>query len=289
MRVGIIGPNGCGKTTLLRVLMGMEEPRRGKIIIGEATSFLYIDQAHEKLNADQTVLQFISDGAKTIEVNRRKIFVPAYLERFLFDKAAADTPIGKLSGGEKNRLYIIKQLLQGGNCLVLDEPTNNLDLYSLRVLEETIEAFHGCALIVSHDRYFVNRICTHMLVFEDHGRIATIVGNYDDYLLYKDRCAAETSQRKAASRKETADRDANAKPRRLTWKEKREYEAIEDAIVQAEARVAALENLIQQPGFYERGHEHIQQTLAELNQARDAVNRAYARWQTLDAISRGDE
>ncbi len=289
MRVGIIGPNGCGKTTLLRVLMGMEEPRRGKIIIGEATSFLYIDQAHEKLNADQTVLQFISDGAKTIEVNRRKIFVPAYLERFLFDKAAADTPIGKLSGGEKNRLYIIKQLLQGGNFLVLDEPTNDLDLYSLRVLEETIEAFHGCALIVSHDRYFVNRICTHMLVFEDNGRIATIVGNYDDYLLYKDRCAAETSQRKAASRKEAGDRDVNAKPRRLTWKEKREYEAMEDAILQAEARVAVLETLLQEPGFYERGHEHVGKTLAELEQARDAVNRAYARWQALDAISRGDE
>ncbi len=289
MRIGIIGPNGCGKTTLLRVLMGLEEPRRGKIIIGEATTFLYIDQAHEKLNPDQSVLQFISDGAKTIEINRRKIFVPAYLERFLFDKATADTPIGKLSGGEKNRLYIIKQLLQGGNFLVLDEPTNDLDLYSLRVLEETIEAFHGCALIVSHDRYFLNRICTHMLVFEDDGHIKTIVGNYDDYLLYKGRCAAETPQQQAASRMETNNRDVVEKPRRLTWKEKREYETIEDAILQAEARVAELETLIQEPGFYERGHENVRQTLAELDRARDAVNHAYARWQALEAIARGDE
>lgn len=286
MRVGIIGPNGCGKTTLLRVLMGIEEARRGKIIIGESTAFLYIDQAHDKLNPLQTVLQFVSDGAKTLEVNKRKIFVPAYLERFLFDKAAADTPIGKLSGGEKNRLYLIRQMLLGGNFLVLDEPTNDLDLYSLRVLEETIDAFSGCAIIVSHDRYFLNRICTHMLVFEGNGHIATIAGNYDDYLLYKERRDAETPKARPAPGNQAAQDAGTPKPRRLTWKEKQEYEAMEPVILQAEQRVAALEEVIHEPGFYEQEHAHVRKTLAELEAARKAVNQAYARWEALDTIAR---
>lgn len=284
MRVGLIGPNGSGKTTLLRVLMGLEEPQRGKVIRGESVEFLYVDQAHEDIAPHRTVLQFVSDGAKYLEVNERRIYVPAYLERFLFDKDTVDAPIGNLSGGEKNRLYILKKLLRGGNFLVLDEPTNDLDLYTLRVLEEMIEAFEGCALMVSHDRYFLNRVCTHMLMFEEGCRIVQIAGNYDDYLLYRERSAAdkpsETPKKPARSRQP----ESAPKTRRLTWKEKRELAGMEKMILTAEAEMIRLEEEIQQPDFYAQDHRAVQEALTALEKAKAEVASLYARWEELAGI-----
>ncbi len=286
MRVGIIGPNGCGKTTLLKVLMGLEEPRKGRLILGDTTQFLYVDQAHEEVTPGKTVLEFVSDGAVYWECAKRRIYVPAYLEQFLFDKDSVVMPIGNLSGGERNRMHLAKQLLRGGNFLVLDEPTNDLDLYTLRVLEETIALFEGCALIVSHDRYFLNRVCTNMLVFESDGRLTQIAGNYDDYLLYKEHKEQEARAEARAEKPAAPAKAVSEEPakRRLTWKEKNELENMEEAILHAEAEVARLEETLHEPGFYEQDHEKVRGVLEALEQAKAGVANLFRRWEELESL-----
>lgn len=288
MRVGILGPNGSGKTTLLRVLMSEFEPDKGKIVTGDTTEFLYVDQAHEAIIPEQTVLDFVSDGARHWEIAKRRIYIPAYLEKFLFDKSVVDAPMAKLSGGERNRLHLARQLLHGGNFLVLDEPTNDLDLYTLRILEETVEAFEGCALIVSHDRYFLNRVCTHMWIFEGDGVVSQIVGNYDDYLLYRQRRKQESTERSREERAvavEKANAAAPSKGRRLNWKEKTELDSMEAKILEAEKVVEAIQTRMQSPGFYEQGHAVVQDEVRALEAAQAHVQALYARWSELESLA----
>lgn len=284
MRMGIIGPNGCGKTTLLRILMGLEAPKKGRVILGDTTQFLYVDQAHEEIVPEQSILDFVSDGAVYWEIAKRRIYIPAYLERFLFDRDSVSMPIGNLSGGERNRLHLAKKLLRGGNFLVLDEPTNDLDLYALRVLEETIEAFDGCALIVSHDRYFLNRVCTHMLVFGPNGALDLISGNYDDYVLFRERKEQEQRESRTQAPAAPAKSPVPDKPRRLTWKEKDELDRIEEAILEAETEVAELEAALLSPGFYEQAHTEVRATLAALDAVRARAAALYQRWEELEGI-----
>jgi ATP-binding cassette subfamily F protein uup len=286
MRVGIIGPNGAGKTSLLRVLMGQEAPRKGKIIIGDNTDFLYVDQAHEDVLPHQSVLDFVSGGAKNVEVGKRRVYVPAYLEKFLFDKNSVLMPMGNLSGGEKNRLDLLRKLIRGGNVLVLDEPTNDLDLFTLRVLEEMIEDFDGPAIIVSHDRYFINRVCTHMLVFDDDAQVTQITGNYDDYVLYRRRKpagAAPVAPAAPAVTPQTNSTPPAPKPGKLTYHEKKELDAMEQTIAKAEAEIARLEALINDPAFYGGNRDTVQDTLQLLDTTRASMEALFARWEALDA------
>jgi len=281
MRVGIIGPNGAGKTTLLKVLMGEGRPRKGKVIIGENTRFLYVDQNHEDVDRTRSIIDHVADGARHMDVGKRRLHIPSYLGNFLFDSNAMEMPIGQLSGGEFNRLDMVKKLLRGGNFLMLDEPTNDLDLYTLRVLEETIENFDGCAMIVSHDRYFLNRVCTHILVFEPEGKLVLLPGNYDDYLLY---CSHRAEEQKAEARKVAPPAPVESKKAgaKLTYNEKRELDAMEMTIAEAEDRVRELELVVQDPTLYEKGREIVEQALAELQAAQTRVEELFARWEDLE-------
>jgi energy-dependent translational throttle protein EttA len=180
--VGVIGPNGAGKTTLFRMIVGQEQPDAGKLVVGETVQLSYVDQSRESLAAEKTVWEEVSEGGKEqIFVGKREVSSRAYLSQFGFRGADQQKKVRDLSGGERNRLHLAKLLKSGGNVLLLDEPTNDLDVDTLRGLEEALLAFPGCAVVISHDRWFLDRIATHILAFEGDSRVVWFEGNYQDY------------------------------------------------------------------------------------------------------------
>ena len=179
--VGVIGPNGAGKTTLFRLIMGMEQPDGGTFEVGETVKLSYVDQQHKDIDPQKTVYQVVSGGNETIRMGGRDVNVRAYLSRFNFSGADQEKKCGVLSGGERNRLHLAMALKQEGNVLLLDEPTNDIDVNTLRALEEGLENFAGCAVVISHDRWFLDRICTHILAYEGDGSVFYFEGSYTDY------------------------------------------------------------------------------------------------------------
>ena len=179
--VGIIGPNGTGKTTLFKMLAGVEKPDAGTVRFGESTLISYVDQSRDALGADNNVWQEISEGKDTIDIGKRAIPSRAYVSGFGFKGSDQQKRVGDLSGGERNRVHLAKLLKKGGNVLLLDEPTNDLDVDTLRALEDALTDFAGCVLVISHDRWFLDRIATHMLAFEGDSRVVFFEGNYQDY------------------------------------------------------------------------------------------------------------
>ena len=179
--VGIIGPNGAGKTTLFRLIMGLEKPDRGEFEVGETVKVAYVDQQHKDIDPAKTVYQVISGGQEFIRLGGRDINARAYLSRFNFSGADQEKLCGVLSGGERNRLHLALALKEGGNVLLLDEPTNDIDVNTLRALEEALEDFAGCAVVISHDRWFLDRICTHILAFEGDSNVFFFQGSYTEY------------------------------------------------------------------------------------------------------------
>src|SRR5438105_3176432 len=179
--VGVIGPNGAGKTTLFRLITDQEKPDAGSIRLGETAKLAYVDQSRDTLNAGKTVWQEISDDLDTVQLGPRQVNSRAYVARFNFSGSDQQKKVGNLSGGERNRVHLAKMLKQGANVLLLDEPTNDLDVNTLRALEEALENFAGCAVIITHDRWFLDRIATHILAFEGESRVVWFEGNYSDY------------------------------------------------------------------------------------------------------------
>ena len=183
--VGVIGPNGAGKTTLFKLIMGLEQPDAGSFEVGETVKVAYVDQTHRDLRPDATVYEVISQGVESFRMGGRDVNARAYLSKFNFAGADREKKIGVLSGGERNRLHLAMALKEEGNVLLLDEPTNDIDVNTLRALEEGLEDFAGCAVVVSHDRWFLDRICTHILSFEGDGNVEWYEGSYSDYEEYK--------------------------------------------------------------------------------------------------------
>ena len=179
--VGVIGPNGAGKTTLFRLIMGLDKADAGSFSVGETVKLSYVDQQHKDIVPDKSVYEVVSQGNETIRMGGKDINVRAYLSRFNFSGADQEKKCGVLSGGERNRLHLAIALKQEGNVLLLDEPTNDIDVNTLRALEEGLESFAGCAVVISHDRWFLDRICTHILAFEGEGRVFYFEGNYSEY------------------------------------------------------------------------------------------------------------
>jgi energy-dependent translational throttle protein EttA len=193
--VGVIGPNGAGKTTLFRMITGQEKPDRGSLRVGETVQLAYVDQSRDILDAKKNVWEEISDGQDTLTLGGRTMASRAYVAAFNFKGSDQQKKVGTLSGGERNRLHLAKMLKSGGNLLLLDEPTNDLDVDTLRALEDALLSFAGCAVVISHDRWFLDRIATHMLAFEDEGQVVWFEGNYADYEAdRKRRLGAEADQ-----------------------------------------------------------------------------------------------
>jgi ATPase subunit of ABC transporter with duplicated ATPase domains len=193
--VGIIGPNGAGKTTLFRMITGQEQPDSGTIRIGETVKLAYVDQSRDSLDPKQTIFQVISEGQETIWLGTREINARAYVAKFNFTGSDQQNRVGEISGGQRNRVHLARMLKEGGNVLLLDEPTNDLDINTMRALEEALENFAGCAVVISHDRWFLDRIATHIMAFEGNSEVVWFEGNYSDYERdYKNRKGADADQ-----------------------------------------------------------------------------------------------
>ena len=290
-RIGITGRNGVGKTTLLKIILGELPPTAGEIKIGQLTRFNYVDQSRLQLREDRTVLDEVSDGTEWVQWGETKLSLRGYLKRFLFTDDRITAAVKWLSGGERSRLLLAKVLKRGGNFLILDEPTNDLDLQTLRVLEEALIEFPGCVLVVSHDRYFLNRVCTGILAFEGNGRVESSDGNYDYYVEKKKRAAmpppsASPGPTVPGPKSNAPVPVAAAKPkgRKLSFKEQKELEGMEAAIQAAEAGVAKLEALLASPDFFRTQGAKANAVIAELDAAKAKAAQLFARWEELEAI-----
>lgn len=285
---GVVGRNGAGKTTLLKLCLGQRTPDEGEVSIGKKVVFNYIDQVRMQLDGTGTVMAEVAGKSDIVRFGDKTLSARSYLRRYLFADERVMEPVEKLSGGERARLMLAKVLCRGGNVLVLDEPTNDLDLPSLRMLEEALADFDGSVLVVSHDRYFLDRICDQVVAFEPGG-VVVGPGNYS-YYLEKRREREERNRRwessaNASARKEDAPAvSKSAKPRKLTFKEQRELAGMEATILEAETRVQDLEATVNDPSFYATRAKEAPALLAELENAKAEVARLYARWAELDAL-----
>ena len=284
-RIGIVGPNGIGKSTLLKIITGALVPDRGEAIAAPTVEFNYIDQSRLVLDPEKSVLEEIGEGVENVQLGTEKISVWGYLKRFLFEDERINTKIKYLSGGERARLTLAKILKQGGNFLILDEPTNDLDLSSLRLLEEALLSYGGCLLVVSHDRYFLIRVCTGILTFDPGGKIVYTPGDYD-YSLEKRRerrAAAEPVPVRETAKTSAAPSPAPARaPRKLSFKENRELEGMEEAVTAAESKIAEIEACFGDPDFFEKYGSRSAELQRELDAARAEAARLYQRWEELE-------
>ncbi|MBA3386044.1 MAG: ATP-binding cassette domain-containing protein [Chthoniobacterales bacterium] len=283
-RLGIVGRNGLGKSSLLKVMLGQLAPSRGEVAIGSRTEINYIDQNRMQLDDEKTVWEEVSDGSEVVRLGEESVTLRGYLRRFLFTEDRINARISQLSGGERSRVLLAKILKRGGNVLMLDEPTNDLDLGTLRLLEEALVAFRGTVIAVSHDRYFLNRVCTSILAFEGDGAVQYSPGNYDRYLERRaPRRSTEKAFPEAGGRGKPVEREV-PKARKLKWKEARELESMEGAIQAAEKEAARLEELFAAPDFYKRTKDEWSEIEAALGHARARVAHLYARWEELEKL-----
>jgi ATP-binding cassette subfamily F protein uup len=293
-RIGIAGRNGLGKSTLLRLIIGQMEPTEGTVKVGQLTKFNYVDQSRLQLNEENTVLTEVADRTEFVQWGEERLSLRAYLRRFLFTDDRISTQVKYLSGGERSRLMLARILKTGGNFLILDEPTNDLDLPTLRVLEEALIAFPGAVLVVSHDRYFLNRVCTDILAFEGDERITASVGDYDYYLEKKERADVVASRESAAivsvnksaaiSRDAATPKPSGSKARKLSFKEARELEGMEEAVYATEAEIGRIENLFATPDFHRTHAAQTNALMAELAAGKEKLAQLYQRWEELEAI-----
>ncbi len=288
-KIGIVGPNGAGKTTLLRLLLGQLAPQEGTIEQGTRLEIVYFDQLRAQLDETMRVQDAVADGNATVTINGRTRHVISYLEDFLFEPTRARTPIKALSGGERNRLLLARLFTKPANVLVLDEPTNDLDAETLELLEDMLVEFGGTVLLVSHDRAFLNEVCTSLLVFEGDGKFGEYIGGYDDW--QKEKAAKAAAAAAAEERAKRAAREAAAKgadgeapkrTRKLSNKERAELEALPKKIEALEAEQNALTDTLADPAFFKKGGAEVGKATARLQAIEAELPPLYARWQELE-------
>jgi len=282
-RIGIIGPNGAGKTTLVRLLTGDLEPDSGHVTLGSNVKPLYFDQRRESLDPEATLWKtLVPDGGDSLMVGERQRHVVSYLNDFLFADSQARQPVKSLSGGEKNRLLLARLFAQPSNLLILDEPTNDLDMDTLDLLAEVLDAYEGTLLLVSHDRDFLDRQVTGLFAFEGGGRVEDHVGGYSDYLARKPQAPAKNRRPDTPKRsKPTREKPRSAK---LSYKDARELEALPSEIEHLTGEIATLETRLSEPGFYQRDRQAFDETTSKLAAARQALAEAEDRWLALEEM-----
>ena len=297
-RIGVIGPNGAGKTTLLRIVLGELEPDSGSVRLGTHITVGYFDQMRAKLDENATLADTINPGSEWVEIGDQRKHVMSYLEDFLFPPARAMSPVSSLSGGERARLALARMFARPTNVLVLDEPTNDLDIETLELLEELLQDYSGTVLLVSHDRTFLDNVVTQTLVAEGNGHWQEYVGGYDDWLAQRPRpVASESANAKSGStasgnaRAETSSPTSNAKPARardrssgrLTNWEARELEELPDTIAQVEAKQAELTEELADPALYQDTPERVAEINDELAGLEKKLGELFDRWELLEA------
>jgi ATP-binding cassette subfamily F protein uup len=284
-RIGLIGNNGVGKTTLLRLLLGQLQPQSGTVKLGTGLEVGYFDQLRQELDLDKSVAYNVGEGRTYITLNGKPRHVVGYLKGFLFSPKRSDMPVRALSGGERNRVILAKLFTRPANLLVLDEPTNDLDIETLEVLEQKLCEFTGTLIVVSHDREFLDNVVTSTVVFEEDGRIQQYVGGYSDWLrrghglAVKDDPSEKDQRRRAA-----AERRKSRRPTKLSYKDQRELDALPAEIEQIEADIKMLQQEIAAPGFYEQDAGLVQQKLHELGETESQLERRIDRWSELETL-----
>jgi ATP-binding cassette subfamily F protein uup len=284
-RLGIIGNNGVGKTTLLRILLGELTPDSGSVKLGTNLEVAYFDQLRRELDPTKTVAETVGEGRDFVVVQGHKKHVVSYLTDFLFSAKRAMTPIAALSGGERNRVILAKLFTRAANLLVLDEPTNDLDVETLESLEDRLTEYDGTLIVVSHDRYFLDAIVTATLVFESDGQVRRHAGGYSEWLA-RHRALAVTDA-PTADDKDESHTEQRTKPvsRKLSYLLQRELDALPNEIEQLETRVSALRGITGDPAFYQRPHSGVQQQLAALQDLEQQLERAVERWAELEQLA----
>ncbi|MEJ2528972.1 MAG: ATP-binding cassette domain-containing protein [Gammaproteobacteria bacterium] len=279
----ISGGNGSGKTTLLNLLLGRLQAQEGAVTLGTKLEIAYFDQLRGELKEQLSVQDNLADGSDKVEINGVSKHVMSYLQDFLFTPERVRQPVKSLSGGERNRLMLAKLFSRPFNVLVMDEPTNDLDMETLELLEELLLEYQGTLLLVSHDRAFLNNVVTSTIVFEGEGKVMEYVGGYDDWLRQRTR---EASEKRAASK--VSDRPAQAvksKPNKLSYKEQRELDGLPKKIEQLDAELADLHTTMADPGFYRQDGAIQAEASNRLQQLQQELEQAYARWELLESGS----
>jgi len=292
-RIGIIGPNGVGKSTLIRVLLGQQQPDSGEVKMGSKLQVAYFDQNRTQLDMEKSVMDNLNQGSDMVEINGRQRHVISYLQDFLFAPQRVHSPVKSLSGGERNRLLLAQMFVSPANLLVLDEPTNDLDVETLELLEELLNDYSGTLLLVSHDRVFLDNVVTSTLVFESDNHIGEYVGGYQDWQRYCQQnrsgdsahngaVSATTAAGKSPESGVSRDNAVSGNKRKLSFKEQRELDSLPQAIEHLEDRQQQMQQQVNSQKFYQQQEENISETLSQLQQIGEQLDVAYQRWTELE-------
>ncbi|MFT3766429.1 MAG: ABC-F family ATP-binding cassette domain-containing protein [Minicystis sp.] len=288
-RLGIVGRNGTGKTTLLRAILGDLAPAKGEVVMGKNTKVAYFDQHRAQLDDNKSIFDNVAGDNSRIEVGGQQFDVRGYLERFLFDSYKQRQPVGSLSGGERARVALAKILSRGANLVILDEPTNDLDVATLGALEQLLLEFDGCAITVTHDRYFLNRIATSILAFQGDGEVVRYAGNYDDFRTQRARAEEIKAEalRAAAPLPAAKEKPREAPKVKLTYAEQKELDALPDKIEAADKAVSELESQLADPTLYATRGNEVPGLTAELEKRKAEAARLLTRWEELETKREG--
>jgi ATP-binding cassette subfamily F protein uup len=285
-RIGVLGPNGCGKSTLLRVLLGEEEPQSGHVELGTKLEVAYFDQLRNTLKLDESVVDNVGEGSDTVEINGRPKHVMGYLRDFLFEPGRARQPVSSLSGGERNRLLLAKLFTKPFNLLVMDEPTNDLDVETLELLEEQLMEYKGTLLLVSHDRAFIDNVVTSTIAFEEDGP-RQYVGGYEDWIRQRRENKPAAQKKKAASAKRQPRKETSEAG--LTYAEQLELKDLPEKVEELENRIGALHSEMAEPDFFQADADTITGKQKELQALENELEDSFARWEDLDSRLRATE